>query len=165
MQKSCSWSQSRDFPVSVLVSTKFVSSYSDCYESQVYRIVLCHKRLIKSLKGHESLGMILNVEIKGVSVSEWVSEWHDLLAVSYAVFVYLRICICVFVYLIVQNIIFDILEPPAVQKYSICWVFRSFCHTLYLCICVFAYLYLCICVSDSPEYHFWHPWTTSCSKI
>ena len=75
MQKSCSWSQSRDFPVSVLVSTKFVSSYSDCYESQVYRIVLCHKRLIKSLKGHESLGMILNVEIKGVSVSEWVSEW------------------------------------------------------------------------------------------
>ena len=35
------------------------------------------------------------------------------------VFVYLRICICVFVYLTVQNIIFDILEPPTVQKYSI----------------------------------------------
>ena len=64
---------------------------------------------------------------------------------SYAVFVYLRICICVFVYLTVQNIIFDILEPPAVQKYSICWVFRSFCHMLYLCICVFVNLYLCIC--------------------
>merc|ERR1712077_70511 len=70
------------------------------------------------------------------------------------VFVYLRICICVFVYLTVQNIIFDVLEKPAVQKYSICWVFRSFCHMLYLCICGFAYLYLCICVSDSPEYHF-----------
>ena len=33
-------------------------------------------------------------------------------------------------------IIFDILEPPAVQRYSICWVF--------LALCVFVNLYLCI---------------------
>ena len=45
-------------------------------------------------------------------------------------------------------IIFYILEPPAVQKYSICWIFLSFCHMLYLCICVFVnlYVYLCICI-------------------
>ena len=113
---------------------------------------------------------------------------------------------------------FYILEPPAVQKYNICWVFLSFCHMLYLCICVFVNLYfcicafvfvylciwqsrisclmslnlwlfkniihvgyfrhfitgcicgfvnlyLCICISDSPEYHFWCPWTLGISKI
>ena len=37
----------------------------------------------------------------------------------HAVFVYLRICICVLVYLTVQNIIFDVLGPLAFQKYSI----------------------------------------------
>ena len=35
---------------------------------------------------------------------------------SYAVFVYLCTCICVFVYLTVQNIIFDVLEPLSFQK-------------------------------------------------
>ena len=34
------------------------------------------------------------------------------------------------------DIIFDILEPPAVQKYSICWVFLTVCHKLYLWICI-----------------------------
>ena len=30
------------------------------------------------------------------------------------------------------NVIFDILEPPAFQKYSICWVFRAFfCSTFF----------------------------------
>ena len=40
-------------------------------------------------------------------------------------------------------VIFDILEPPAFQKYITCWVFQA------LCICVFVYLrtyYLCISV-------------------
>ena len=45
---------------------------------------------------------------------------------SYAVFVYVRICICVFVYLTVQNIIFDVLGPLAFQKYSIIRVFKVF---------------------------------------
>ena len=40
------------------------------------------------------------------------------------------------------NIIFDILEPPAVQKYSICWVFLALRHKLYLCICEFVFVYL-----------------------
>ena len=67
------------------------------------------------------------------------------------VFVYLCICICVYVYFTVQNIMFDVLGPLAFQKYSTCWVFLSFCHMLYLCICVFCefvfvYLYICICV-------------------
>ena len=31
------------------------------------------------------------------------------------------------------NVIFDTLEPPAFQKYSICWVFRAFfCSTFFL---------------------------------
>ena len=30
------------------------------------------------------------------------------------------------------NVIFDILEPPAFQKYSICWVFQAFfCSTVF----------------------------------
>ena len=45
---------------------------------------------------------------------------------SYAVFVYLWICICVFVYLTVQNIIFDVLGPLAFRKYSIIRVFKVF---------------------------------------
>ena len=42
------------------------------------------------------------------------------------------------------NIIFDILEPPAVYKYSICWVFLALRHKLYSCICEFVFVYLCI---------------------
>ena len=42
------------------------------------------------------------------------------------------------------DIIFDILEPPAVEKYSICWVFLSRRHKLCLCICEFVFVYLCI---------------------
>ena len=34
-----------------------------------------------------------------------------------------------------------------------------------LCICVFVYLYFCICMFDTWEYHFWHPWTIFFSKI
>ena len=57
-------------------------------------------------------------------------------------------------------IIFYTLEPPAVQKYSICWVFLAFCHVLYL---FFVNLYLCkcICVFDR---HFSCPWTLWLSK-
>jgi hypothetical protein len=62
------------------------------------------------------------------------------------------------------NIIFDILEPPAVQKYSICWVFLAFRHKLYLCICEFEFVYLCIWVFDSWEYQFWCPWTLGFSS-
>ena len=43
-----------------------------------------------------------------------------------------------------SDIIFDILEPPAVQKYSICWVFLTVCHKLYLCICEFVFVYLTV---------------------
>ena len=42
------------------------------------------------------------------------------------------------------NIIFDILEPPAVQKYSICWLFLVLCHKLYLCICEFVFVHLTV---------------------
>ena len=42
------------------------------------------------------------------------------------------------------NIIFDIIEPPAVQKYSICWVFLALRHKLYLCICEFVFVYLTV---------------------
>ena len=45
---------------------------------------------------------------------------------SQAVFVYLWICICVFVYLTAQNIIFDVLGPLAFQKYSIKRVYKVF---------------------------------------
>ena len=32
------------------------------------------------------------------------------------------------------NVIFDILEPSAFQKYSICWVFEAFfCSTFFTC--------------------------------
>ena len=53
------------------------------------------------------------------------------------------------------NIIFDILEPTAVQKYSICLVFLALRHKLYLCICVFY----------SWEYQCWCPWSLGFSKI
>ena len=58
-----------------------------------------------------------------ISLDPWLFKNISMLGISgtfsHAVFLDLRICICVFVYLTVQNIIFDILEPPAVQKYSI----------------------------------------------
>ena len=52
-------------------------------------------------------------------------------------------CICIFVIacLTHRNIIFDILEQSAFQKYATCWVFLALRHILYLCICVF-----CICI-------------------
>ena len=64
---------------------------------------------------------------------------------SYAVFVYL--CICIFVYALLThgNVIFDILELSSFQKYTT-WVFLALCHMLYLCICVFVYLCICIFV-------------------
>ena len=40
------------------------------------------------------------------------------------------------------DIIFDILEPPAVEKYSI--YVGYFCHVVISCVCVFVNLYLCI---------------------
>ena len=42
------------------------------------------------------------------------------------------------------DINFDILEPPAAQRYSICWVFQTVCHKVYVCICEFVFEYLCI---------------------
>ena len=60
---------------------------------------------------------------------------------SYAVFcIFVNLCICIFVNLCI-------------------------CVFVYLCIFVFVYLYLCICVSDSPEYHFWCPWTVGFSSL
>ena len=63
---------------------------------------------------------------------------------SYAVFVYLCICIFVFVHSAPGNIIFDILEKSSFQKYTTSWVFLALCHMLYLCICVFVFVYLCM---------------------
>ena len=63
---------------------------------------------------------------------------------SYAVFVYLCICIFVFACLLHGNIIFDIFEQSSFQKYATCWVFLVLCHVLYLCICVFVFVYLCM---------------------
>ena len=60
---------------------------------------------------------------------------------SYAVFVYLCLCIFVFACLTHGNVIFDILEQSSFQKYATCWVFLALRHMLYLCICVF-----CICI-------------------
>merc|ERR1712055_325090 len=60
------------------------------------------------------------------------------------VFVYLCICVFVFVRLAHMNIIFDILEQSSVQKYTTCWVFLALSHLLYLCICVFVFVYLCM---------------------
>ena len=53
---------------------------------------------------------------------------------SYAVFVYLCFCICVFVCSAHGNIIFDILEQSSFQKYTTCCVFLALRHMLYLCI-------------------------------
>ena len=84
---------------------------------------------------------------------------------SYAVFVYLCICIFVFARLTHGNIIFDTLEQSSFQKYAICWVFPALGNALYLCICVFVYLYLCIFVWDTWEYQFRYPWTKSFQKM
>ena len=67
---------------------------------------------------------------------------------SYAVFVYLCICIYVFAHLTHGSIIFDTLEQSSFQKYTTCWVFLALCHMPYLCICVIGFLYLRV----------WHVW-------
>ena len=61
------------------------------------------------------------------------------------VFVYLRICI--FVYLCTSQIIFVQAFQRCVLPYDICvFVYLRICvlPKLYLCICVFAYLYICV---------------------
>ena len=63
---------------------------------------------------------------------------------SNAVFVYLCICIFVFVRSAHMNKIFDILEQSSFKKYTTCWVFLALSHLLYLCICVFVFVYLCM---------------------
>ena len=53
------------------------------------------------------------------------SEKVALLRISISPFVYLRICVIVYLcilHLIHGNVIFDILESNAFQKYSTCWV-------------------------------------------
>ena len=60
---------------------------------------------------------------------------------SYAVFVYLCICIFVYACLTHGNIIFDILEQSCFQKYTTCWVFLALRHNL--CICIF-------CTNSTP---------------
>ena len=40
------------------------------------------------------------------------------------------------------NAIFDILEPPAFQKYSIHWVLEALCICLCLCVFVFVFVFL-----------------------
>ena len=72
---------------------------------------------------------------------------------SFAVFVYLRISVFVYVYFVFSSLthgnkIFDILEQSNFQKYATCWVFLALSHMLYLCICVFCIcLCLCICIT------------------
>ena len=56
-------------------------------------------------------------------------------------FVFVYLCIFVYACLTHGNIIFDILEQSAFQKYTTCWVFLALRLMLYLCICVF-----CICI-------------------
>ena len=61
---------------------------------------------------------------------------------SYDVFVYLCVCIFVFVCLTHVNIIVDTSEQSSFQKYPTCWVFLALRNMLYLCICVFVFVYL-----------------------
>ena len=98
-------------------------------------------------KAEKSVIINLVVQCKSQSVGQWF------------IFSDLEIHIsCVFVFLRVQNIIFDVLEPLPFQKYSTCWVFPALHHSVFvylcLCICVIVSLYLCICVFYCPEYHF-----------
>ena len=45
---------------------------------------------------------------------------------KHAVFVYIVFVYLCLLHLIHGDVIFDILEPPAFQKYSTCWVFQAF---------------------------------------
>ena len=63
---------------------------------------------------------------------------------SYAVFLYVCICIFVFACLTHGNMIFVILAQTSLQKYTTCWVFLALRHMLYLCICVFVFVYFCM---------------------
>ena len=83
----------------------------------------------------------LVVQCKSQSVGQWFIV-SDLEIHSYRLS-------CVFVFLTVQNIIFDVLGPLAFRKYSTCWIFPALDHSvfLYLCTCVFVFVFLCICQS------------------
>ena len=63
------------------------------------------------------------INLGGPCKSQFV---NCLLCICIFDFVYLSIFICVFVYLTVQNIIFDVLGPLAFQKYSIIRVNKVF---------------------------------------
>jgi len=71
--------------------------------------------------------------------------------VKQTVFVYLCICIYVFAHQILGNIIFEVLVPSPLQKYSTCCAYVQLWPKLavfvYLCICVFVYLCICIWVT------------------
>ena len=82
-----------------------------------------------------------------------------------SVFVYLRICICVFASQTPRNIVSEVLLPLPFQKYSTCHVYLHLWPMLYLCICVFVYLYLCICKSDTGEHCFWGPCIITFQKM
>ena len=59
---------------------------------------------------------------------------------------------------------YNFLHPWTTSCENIAYV-RYLWHFVICCICVFVNLYLCICVFESPEYHFWCPWTLGFSKI
>ena len=75
---------------------------------------------------------------------------------SYAVLVYL--CICIFVCAFdTWEYHFDILEQSSFKNYITCWVFLALCHMLYFCICEFCICIFCICACDTREYNFSYP--------
>ena len=80
----------------------------------------------------------LVVQCKSQSVGQWFIV-SDLEIHSYRIS-------CVFVFLTVQNIIFDVLEPLAFRKYSTCWEFRALHHSVlvYLCLCICVFVYLTV---------------------
>ena len=80
----------------------------------------------------------LVVQCKSQSVGQWFIV-SDLEIHSYRIS-------CVFVFLTVQNIIFDVLGPLAFRKYSTCWVFPALHHSvfLYLCLCICVFVYLTV---------------------
>ena len=45
-----------------------------------------------------------------------------------------------------RNVIFDILEPFAFQKYSIHWVLKALCICLCLCLCVLVFVFVSLYV-------------------
>ena len=54
----------------------------------------------------------------------------------------LCLCLCLFHQKKAANIIFQILEPPAVDEYSIHWVLEALCICHCLCICVFVFVFV-----------------------